>query len=144
MKKGQKSPSFLESLVLHRKEISIGTYFMAMAWHFWLLAFAVALVQGGTQALSRSLFGTLIPKAQSSECYGFYSISSKFAGIFGPLLFGIVGQLTGSSRYSIFSLVIFFIGGMLLLYRVNVKEGRKIARRVNQTQAQEAGIEGDP
>ncbi len=115
--------------------ISIAGYFMSTAWHFWVLAGAVGLVQGGSQALSRSLFGTMVPKTKTAEFFGFYDISSKIAGIAGPFLFGVVGQLTGSSRLSIISLIVFFIGGMLLLTTVNVEEGRRAAREVELTAA---------
>ncbi|MGD0627370.1 MAG: MFS transporter [Thermodesulfobacteriota bacterium] len=107
--------------------IAIGGYFIQTALHFWILAILVGFVQGGTQALSRSLFGTLIPKSRSAELYSFYDVSSKFAGIIGPLVFGLVGQMTGSSRLSIVALVVFFIGGSLILLTVNEKEGRKKA-----------------
>jgi UMF1 family MFS transporter len=107
--------------------IAIGGYFIQTALHFWILAILVGFVQGGTQALSRSLFGTLIPKSRSAEFYSFYDVSSKFAGIIGPLVFGLVGQVTGSSRLSIVALVIFFIGGALILLTVDEKEGRKKA-----------------
>ncbi len=112
--------------------VSIGGYFMAEAWHFWLLAFMVGLVQGGSQALSRSLFGSMTPKARSAEFFGFFDISSKFAGIAGPLLFGVVGQLTGTSRLSIVSLVVFFVVGMLLLRLVDEKEGIRVAEEENR------------
>ena len=104
--------------------IAIGGYFIQTALHFWILAILVGFVQGGTQALSRSLFGTLIPKNRSAEFYSFYDVSSKFAGIIGPAVFGIVGQMTGSSRLSIVSLVVFFVVGGLLLITVDVKKGR--------------------
>ena len=108
--------------------ISILGYFMTKAWHFWVLAGMVGLVQGGSQALSRSLFGAMVPKAKTAEFYGFYDISSKFAGIIGPAIFALVGQITGTSRLSIISLVIFFIVGGLILTRVNEKEGIRVAR----------------
>lgn len=104
--------------------ISIGGYFIQSALHFWILAVLVGFVQGGTQALSRSLFGTMIPKNRSAEFFSFYDVSSKFAGIIGPFVFGIVGQMTGSSRLSVVALVIFFIGGAIILSTVNEKEGR--------------------
>jgi len=107
--------------------IAIGGYFIQTALHFWILAILVGFVQGGTQALSRSLFGTMIPKSRSAEFFSFYDVSSKFAGIIGPLVFGLVGQMTGSSRLSIVALVIFFIGGALILLTVDEKEGRKKA-----------------
>jgi len=117
--------------------IAIAGYFMSQAWHFWVLAFAVGMVQGGTQALSRSLFGLMVPKARSAEFFGFYDVSSKFAGIAGPALFAVVGQLTGSSRLSIVALIIFFIGGILLLTRVNEQEGIRVAEEENRA----AGVE---
>jgi UMF1 family MFS transporter len=111
--------------------VSIGGYFMSTAWHFWALALMVGMVQGGTQALSRSLFGLMAPKARSAEFFGFYDISSKFAGIAGPALFAVVGQLTGSSRLSIVALVVFFIGGIILLSLVDEKEGIRVAQEEN-------------
>ncbi len=111
--------------------IACAGYFMSEAWHFWVLAFAVGMVQGGTQALSRSLFGVMVPRARSAEFYGFYDVSSKIAGIAGPALFALVGQLTGSSRLSILALIVFFVGGALLLGQVNEQEGIKVAEAEN-------------
>jgi len=108
--------------------VSIAGYFMSLAWHFWLMAALVGLVQGGAQALSRSLFGVMVPKNRSAEFFGFYEISSKFAGIAGPFLFGLVGQLSGTSRWGILSLVVFFVGGALLLSAVDEQEGIRVAR----------------
>ena len=107
--------------------IAIGGYFIQTALHFWILAVLVGFVQGGTQALSRSLFGTLIPKNRSAEFFSFFDVSSKFAGIIGPFVFGFVGQMTGSSRLSVVALIIFFISGGLILLKVNEKEGREKA-----------------
>ena len=111
--------------------ISIGGYFMSKPLHFWMLGFAVALVQGGSQALSRSLYGRMVPKAQSAEFFSFYSVSGKFAGIFGPLVFGLVSQAMGNSRLGIVSLIIFFIAGGLLLTRVDDEEGIRVARQTD-------------
>ena len=108
--------------------ISILGYFMSEPWHFWVLAAMVGTVQGGSQALSRSLFGSMCPRDRSAEFFGFYDISSKFAGIAGPLLFGVTAALAGTSRWAIVSLVVFFIVGGLLLSRVDVEEGRAVAR----------------
>jgi UMF1 family MFS transporter len=109
--------------------ISIGGYFMTSALHFWILAISVGTVQGGTQALSRSLFGSMSPKAKTAEFFGFYGMSSKFAGIVGPFLFAAVGQMTGSSRLSIMALVVFFVVGGFLLSRVDEQEGIRVARQ---------------
>lgn len=108
--------------------ISVLGYFMTKAWHFWVLAGMVGLVQGGSQALSRSLFGVMVPKAKTAEFFGFYDISSKFAGVIGPAVFALVGQITGTSRLSILSLIVFFVAGALILTRVDESEGIRVAR----------------
>ncbi|MBW2148549.1 MAG: MFS transporter [Deltaproteobacteria bacterium] len=108
--------------------ISIAGYFMQTATHFYILAFMVGTVQGGSQALSRSFFGAMVPKHKAAEFFGFFSTSSKFAGIAGPLLFGLVSQIAGQSRLSIVSVIVFFIAGGILLTRVNVEEGVRAAR----------------
>jgi len=84
-------------------------------------------VQGGSQALSRSLYGPMVPQSQAAEVFGFFSPSSKFAGILRPVLFGLVSQLAGGSRLAILSLIAFFIVGGALLLFVDVDEGRRIA-----------------
>jgi UMF1 family MFS transporter len=110
--------------------ISIGGYFLKTALHFYILAFMVATVQGGSQALSRSLFAAMVPKHKSAEFFGFFSTSDKFAGIAGPLVFGVVSHLAGDSRLSISAIVLFFIVGGLILTRVDVDEGIRAARAV--------------
>jgi len=118
--------------------ISIGGYFMETAVHFWILGFAVALVQGGSQALSRSLYARMVPKAKSAEFFSFFSVSGKFAGIFGPLIFGLVSQIMGNSRLAIVSLVIFFISGGFLLTRVDEEKGIRVAKEADALAVQEA------
>ncbi len=108
--------------------ISIGGYFMSKPWHFWALGLAVATVQGGSQALSRSLFGRLIPESLTAEFYSFFSVSAKFAGIAGPFLFGFLTEAFNQARLSILALVLFFVGGILLLVPVNVEKGMADAR----------------
>ncbi|HVG54552.1 MAG TPA: MFS transporter [Vicinamibacterales bacterium] len=103
--------------------ISILGYFMTEVWHFFVLAFLVAIVQGGSQALSRSLFARMIPSHKSSEFFGFFSVFEKFAGVFGPVLFGLAIRFFGSSRVAILSVIVFFAAGALFLTRVNVAEG---------------------
>ena len=83
-----------------------------------MLAMLVATSQGGIQALSRSYFARLVPKEKSNEFFGFYNIFGKFASVMGPLLVGVTAQLTGSSAYGVFSLVILFIIGLAILARV--------------------------
>ena len=103
--------------------ISILGYFMTTTWHFFALAFLVGTVQGGSQALSRSLFARMIPKHKSSEYFGFFSVFEKFAGIFGPALFAASVTMFGSSRAAILSVIVFFVAGGALLTRVDVAEG---------------------
>jgi MFS transporter, UMF1 family len=112
--------------------ISILGYYMTTAAHFYILAGLVGVVQGGTQALSRSLFASMIPQHKSGEFFGFFSIFEKFAGIFGPLIFAGTIALTGSSRNAILSVIGFFAVGAALLALVNVEEGQRVAREVER------------
>jgi UMF1 family MFS transporter len=114
--------------------ISILGYFMTSAMHFFILAGLVGMVQGGTQALSRSLFASMVPPHKSGEFFGFFSVFEKFAGIFGPLFFAVSLWLTGSSRNAILSVIVFFVAGAILLALVDEEEGRRVAR------AAEAGV----
>jgi len=109
--------------------ISVLGYFMRTAAHFFMLAALVGLVQGGTQALSRSLFATMVPPHKSGEFFGFFSVFEKFAGIFGPLFFALAIALTGSSRAAILTVIAFFAAGALVLTRVDVAEGERAARK---------------
>ena len=108
--------------------ISIVGFLMSKEWHFILLGFAVATVQGGSQALSRSLMGQLMPKSKSAEFFGFFSVSEKFNTVIGPILFSVINQLTGNSRLAIISLVIFFLAGIALLSKVDIKKGIAVAK----------------
>lgn len=98
--------------------VCIYAFFMETTLDFWILAMLVATSQGGIQALSRSYFAKLVPKEKANEFFGFYNIFGKFASIMGPLLVGVTAQLTGSSSHGVFSLVILFIIGLLILIRV--------------------------
>jgi len=89
---------------------------------FWLLGFVLALVLGGSQALSRSLFSQMIPKDQEAEFYSFYEISERGTSWLGTLTFGIVNQMFNSLRLGILSIIFFFIAGLVLLPLVNVKK----------------------
>ena len=108
--------------------ISVLGYFMTAAWHFFVLAFLVGMVQGGSQALSRSLFARMTPRAKSSEYFGFFAVFEKFAGIFGPALFAASVTVFQSSRAAVLSVIVFFIAGAIVLSFVNVEAGEKAAR----------------
>jgi MFS transporter, UMF1 family len=108
--------------------ITVYAYFVRGTVGFVGLGLLVGTVQGGAQALSRSLFASFVPPQHSSEFFGFFSVFEKFAGILGPALFGVVVAATGSSRAAILGVVAFFVVGGALLLRVNVEEGRRAAQ----------------
>jgi UMF1 family MFS transporter len=116
--------------------LGLGIYFLItlVAWRmrteleFYLLAFLVGMVQGGVQALSRSLYASLIPRHRSGEFFGLFAILEKFAGVAGPAFFWLASLLTGSSRAGLLSVLVFFAVGGLLLLRVDVAAGRRAAR----------------
>ena len=110
--------------------VTIYAYRMASIEEFYVLAMVIGLVQGGVQALSRSLYARLIPPDKSAEFFGFYNMLGKFAAILGPLMVGIVGMLSGSSRLAILSISVLFIVGGVLLYFVNVEAGQRMAREL--------------
>jgi UMF1 family MFS transporter len=118
--------SILIGLVIYGV-ISLLGFYMKTALHFLILACLVGIVQGGTQALSRSLFASMIPRTRAAEFFGFFSVFEKFAGILGPLVFALTVAVTGSSRNAILSVIVFFIVGAALLTRVDVAAGRSAA-----------------
>jgi MFS-type transporter involved in bile tolerance (Atg22 family) len=108
--------------------IAVYGYFLDSVLDYWCLAWMVACVQGGSQALSRSLFASMIPAAKSGEFFSLFGIMEKFATLLGPLVFAGAAALFGSSRPAVLSLILFFIVGIVLLLRVKVEEGRRAAR----------------
>jgi MFS transporter, UMF1 family len=103
--------------------VVVAAYFLqaGAAVQFYALAVVIGLVLGGTQALSRSLFSQLIPRGKEAEYFGFYEISDRGTSWLGPFAFALTFQLSGSYRYAIFSLVMFFLVGGLLLARLPVR-----------------------
>jgi MFS transporter, UMF1 family len=126
--------------------ISVVAYRMDSIGEFYLLALLVGMVQGGAQALSRSLFASMVPKHKASEFFGFFSVFEKFAGIFGPLIFSLMIAATGSSREAILSVIAFFLVGGALLWFVDVDAGRRQAREAEEqllaAVAAPAGVDG--
>jgi MFS transporter, UMF1 family len=118
--------TLLLSLVVYSL-IAIWGYFLDSVVEFWFLAWMVATVQGGSQALSRSLFCYMSPAAKSGEFFGVFGVMEKFSAIFGPAFFAMAAAVFGSSRPAVLSIIAFFIVGGLLLSRVNVEEGRRVA-----------------
>ncbi|HXF41228.1 MAG TPA: MFS transporter [Blastocatellia bacterium] len=95
---------------------------------FFVLGAVIAIVLGGSQALSRSVYSLMIPKGQEAEYFSLYEVSDKGTSWLAPLMFGLALQFTGSYRVAILSLVVFFIAGLILLARVNVREAAIEAR----------------
>jgi UMF1 family MFS transporter len=89
---------------------------------FFILGAVIAIVLGGSQALSRSVYSLMIPRGQEAEYFSLYEVSDKGTSWLAPLVFGLVRQFTGSYRLSILSLVVFFIAGLAILAKVNVRE----------------------
>ena len=117
-----------------------GTVVYAYAWlqthfQFFILGGVIAIVLGGSQALSRSLFSQMIPRSQEAEYFSLYEVSERGTSWLGPLFFGLALQITGSYRFGILSVAIFFIAGLILLPMVNVRRaieeaGNEVPARV--------------
>lgn len=118
--------SIILALIIY-SVIAAWGFFLNSTIEFWFLAWMVAIVQGGSQALSRSLYSSMSPKAKSGEFFGLYGIMEKFSSIIGPLLFAAAVAAFGSSRPAIISLIVFFIIGGFLLTRVNIAHGQRVA-----------------
>jgi UMF1 family MFS transporter len=114
--------TIMASLVVWAAIVVFAFAFLYEEWQLWILGAAVALVLGGSQALSRSLFSQMIPSGSEAEYFGLYEISERGTSWMGPLLFAIAVQITGTQRVAIISLIIFFVLGLLLLSRIDVKQ----------------------
>lgn len=101
--------------------------FMDDVVDFYAMAVTIGLVQGGLQALSRSLYARLVPPGKSGEFFGFFNMMSKFAAVFGPVMIGVTSVLTGSNRASLLVLLLLFAAGAWFLSRVDVEAGRRAA-----------------
>jgi UMF1 family MFS transporter len=104
-------------------------YFMTSVAMFFALAFLIATVLGGSQALSRALFARMVPHDRTSEFFGFYAVSERFATVFGPLLFTLSVMITGSSRSAILAIIGLFIAGAFVLSKVDEAEGVRAAQQ---------------
>ncbi|WP_127544375.1 MFS transporter [Paenibacillus amylolyticus] len=115
-------------------------YFMTQAIHFYVLAGLVGVVQGVSQSTARSLFSNLMPAGRTGEYFGFVNIAGKFSSIFGPFVFGYVGQITGSTRWGILSLIFFFVAGIAVLLTVKVQKGLQDATRADQEEERNGSV----
>ncbi len=117
---GMRSAAMIPGLGMRRQELE-----------FWVMGGLVALVLGGSQALSRSLFAQMIPKEQEAEYFSFYEISDRGTSWLGTFIFGLANQVFGSLRAGVLSLVFFFVAGLILLPLVNVPRAMEQARRAS-------------
>lgn len=109
--------SIMIGVVVYGVACALGSQ-MQTATHFYALAAVIGCVQGGVQAMSRSLFGQFIPPGKSGEYFGLYNMMGRFSAILGPLLVGLTAQWTQSSRASIAVIVLLFVAGGWLLHQV--------------------------
>ncbi len=115
-------------------------FFMNQVWHFYALAVAIGLFQGGIQAISRSLYSRIIPANKSAEFYGFFNLLGKFAAVIGPSLMAVVALIARNAsdvtiggvqlenmgvRYGVLSILALFLIGGLLLRRVDIEKGKE-------------------
>jgi UMF1 family MFS transporter len=117
------------SLVIWCGAVAYAWGFLRTAAEFYALAAVIAIVLGGSQALSRSVYSLMIPRGQEAEYFSLYEISERGTSWLGPLLFGLALQFTGSYRIAILSVVVFFVVGLALLTRVDVARAAQEAAR---------------
>jgi len=120
--------SILVALVIY-SGVAVVAYRMTTVREFLVLALLVAVAQGGCQALSRSLFASLVPEHKTTEFFGFFAVAEKFAGVAGSAVFAGLVATTGSGRQAVLSIVFFFLIGGLLLSFVDVQAGREARDR---------------
>jgi UMF1 family MFS transporter len=133
---------FLADAIGNKKTImiSLGIWSFIVIWasqlgrvtdpktEYWMLGVLAAVVLGGSQAASRSLQGLFTPEANSAEFFGFFAVSGRFSSVFGPLIYGVLIALTGSVRWGILSILLFFVVGMAMLWTVDEKKGMEEKR----------------
>jgi len=133
---------FLADAIGNKKTImiSLGIWSFIVIWasqlgrvtdpktEYWMLGVLAAVVLGGSQAASRSLQGLFTPEANSAEFFGFFAVSGRFSSVFGPLIYGVLIALTGSVRWGILSILLFFVVGMAMLSTVDEKKGMEEKR----------------
>jgi UMF1 family MFS transporter len=123
---GQK-PTLVVCLLVWIAQL-VAAYFVTTNTQFWILAAVAAVVLGGTQSVSRSIMAVMTPPNRTAEFFGFFNLSGKAISMLGPMLFTGILAATRNAHLAISSLLIFFVAGLAVLYRVNIAEGQKQAR----------------
>lgn len=107
--------------------ICIGAYFITNAAGFVTVAFFIGIVMGGTQSLARSTYSKMLPETKDhTSFFSFYDVMEKLATVAGTFSFGLIELLTGSMRYSVMAISLFFIIGMILFFAVYLLEHYKL------------------
>ncbi|MCR4414734.1 MAG: MFS transporter, partial [Thermoguttaceae bacterium] len=113
----------------------LAAFLVRSKFEFWILGGIVSMVMGGTQSVSRAIMGTMTPESRTGEFFGFFNFSGKATSFLGPNLFGWMLLLTGSARWAIASLLVFFLVGGAIAAKVNVEQGRRQAQEADQSEA---------
>jgi UMF1 family MFS transporter len=135
--------AILLSLVLWSAIVIYAYGFLETVTQAWFMGASIAIVLGGSQALSRSLFSRMIPAGREASFFGIYEISERGTSWIGPLVFGIVVTATNSYRQAILSLIVFFIGGMVILFFTNTDRAVHEAGNVLPEEVEEGGAAGN-
>jgi UMF1 family MFS transporter len=109
--------------------VVVGASRMDRVEEFYLLAVVIGLVQGGIQALSRALFAGFVPEGRTAEFFGLFNMVGKFAAVLGPALVAVTAAMTGDPRTSLLPILLLFLVGAALLWRVDVERGREAVRQ---------------
>ncbi|MCF7919836.1 MAG: MFS transporter [Candidatus Cloacimonetes bacterium] len=103
--------------------VTLGAFFAASITAFYVVGLVAGLAIGSSQSSSRTMLALLTPPAKMAEFYGFYSFTGKVSSVIGPLIYGEIARITGSQRFSILAITVFFITGLVVLYFVDEKKG---------------------
>lgn len=114
--------------------VVIGAYFVEDKSVFFVIGMLAGIAMGSSQSASRSMMGLLTPRDKKAEFFGFYGISGKFSAALGPFVFGLISAWTGSQRIAILAVIAFFLLGLVLLQRVDEKEGLLAATTFDKNQ----------
>jgi len=126
--------AILVSLVIWAAIVIYAYRFLHTVSEAWILAALIAIVLGGSQALSRSLFSRMIPDGKEAAFFGLYEVSERGTSWMGPLLFSIVIARTGSYRQALLSLIVFFVVGLIGLSVTDTDRAVREARKVVSSQ----------
>ena len=112
--------------------VVIWAFFCQSALEYYFVGFLAGLAIGSSQANSRTMLSILTPRSKQAEFFGFYTLTGRLSSIFGPLLYGSIAYFSGSIRFAILSLIIFFISGWVILNTVKIKQGIEDAGKLIQ------------